>query len=378
MKNTSLLLISIILFSCTGKKESNLSQNKLYEIFQASIDSVFNVNPDAKGILVHIESPCNNISWSGASGYSDYDEKQIIDVDQPALIASCIKTYVSATILRLVEMEKIQLNQPIKSLLTENTQIIFQEDGYQLDSIKVFHLLSHTSGIEDYANDSYIEYITENSNHRWSRNEQLELAIDVGDPLGKSGEVFCYADANYLLLTEIIEGLTDHPFYIAMRELLRYDELGLNNTWFPTLEETPENIPLLAHQYWGKHAWDSYNFDISFDLYGGGGIACNTADLANFSYNLFNLSIVRDSVVFKQIFTQDTLNESYYLGLAKYEYNGTEGFGHGGFWGTVVVFFPKLKASIAVYVLEKDKEFLTGEIMELMVKSMNNNIIREK
>ena len=63
---------------------------------------------------------------------------------------------------------------------------------------------------------------------------------------------------------------------------------------------------------------------------------------------------------------------NYHLGLSEDEYNGIKGFGHGGFWGTVVMYFPKLKTSIAVFVLEKDKEFLTREILEKMVKLMND------
>jgi len=376
MKNTSLLLILVLLSACTQKRDSNLSYGKLQGRFQETIDSIYTANPDIKGIMVHVESPSYDISWSGASGYSDYHKKQILKADQPALIASCIKTYVTATILRLVEMGKIQLEQPVKCLLTENTRKLFQDDGYQLDSIKVYQLMSHTSGIKDYANDSYIEYITKNPEHRWTRNEQLQRTVNVGEPLGKPGAVFSYADANYLLLTEIIEGLCDKPFYLIMRELLRYKELGLDDTWFPTLEETPRKVKPLVHQYWGRYDWDSYKIDISWDLYGGGGIACNTEDLAKFSYNLFNSAIVKDTAVlklfFKEISTQDSLPNQYHLGLSEDQYSGIEGYGHGGFWGTVVMYFPKLEASIAVYVLEKDKEFLTRDILEQMVKLMND------
>ena len=165
------LLIAVILVSCSEKKKTDY----LLVNFQQSIDSIYNANLDAKGIMVHVESPSKNISWSGASGYSDYNKKQILEADQPALIASNIKTYVSSTILRLVEMSKIRLNQPIKYLLTENTQKLFIDDGYELDSIKVFHLMSHTSGIEDYANEAYLEIIDANPKHRWTRNEQLQF-----------------------------------------------------------------------------------------------------------------------------------------------------------------------------------------------------------
>ncbi len=360
MKKIIVLLFYLIVVSVSA-------QDKYQEV----LDSIYNANQDAKGIMVHLESPSMHISWSGASGYSDFNKKLALEADQPALIASNIKTYVSATILRLVEMNKIELNQSIKSLLTEKTVELFSNDGYDLDSIKVVHLLSHTSGISCYWDDAYIEFVNKNPKYRWTRNEQLELAVTVGNPLRKPEETFEYADVNYLFLTEIIEVATEKPFYKAMRELLRFKELDLNNTWFPTLEETPKGVKPLVHQYYEKYNWDSYDLDPSWDLYGGGGIACNTRDLAYFSYNLFNSNIVKDTTILNLIFTkvstQDTTQNNYRLGLNEFEYSGIKGFGHGGFWGTVVVYFPKLNTTIAVFVLEKGKSSLTSSVIKQMV-----------
>ncbi len=368
MKKTILFLFLLILLSsCTRNK----NKKDLYTYFQESIDSIYNANHDAKGIMVHIESPNNDISWSGASGYSYFTNKKVIEADQPALIASNTKTYVSAAILRLVEMEKIKLNQTIKNILTQKTKALFISDGYDLDSIKVVNLMSHTSGIYDYWDDKYVDFVNANKKHRWTRDEQFQLAITVGDPIAKAGETFSYADINYLLLTEIIEVITNKPFYKAIRELLRYKELGLNNTWFVTLEKIPNDSKPLVHQYFEKYNWDSYNLDPSWDLYGGGGIASNTCDLARFYYDLFNMKIVKNTSVLNQIFThivtQDTVQNHYHLGLSEYEYNGIKGFGHDGYWGTVAVYFPKLKTSIAVFVLEKEKSYLSRKIIEQII-----------
>ena len=60
-------------------------------------------NPDAVGILVHIEAPEKNISWTAAVGYSDKKTKQAINAHQPALIASNTKTYMAVAIVKLVE-----------------------------------------------------------------------------------------------------------------------------------------------------------------------------------------------------------------------------------------------------------------------------------
>lgn len=343
--------------------------------FQAIIDSIYASNQTSLGIMVSVESPERNISWSGAVDHINKAANTELEPDQPALIASNTKTYVSATILRLVENGELSIDQPIKDLLTPKTRNLFMKGGYNLDSIRVKHLLSHTSGIANYGNQDYLDAINENKKHRWTRDEQLELTIKVGPPLGKPETVFRYSDANYLLLTEIIESITEKPFYTAMRELLRYESLGIHNTWFPTLEDKPEGTKSLVHQYWSKYNWDSNELDISVDLYGGGGIASTTQDLASFTYKLFNNEIIKDSTILNLIYTEIPTKDSepshYYFGLSSYTYNGLLAYGHGGFWGTRVVYLPELKTSIAVYVLEKDKGGLINEIIEEIIGLLN-------
>lgn len=342
---------------------------------QSFMDSLYSANPTSVGMLVHIETP--DLSWSGASGlpYKEADTK--LEPDQPFLIASNIKTYVSATILRLVEQGKLSIDSPIKKLLTAKTRKLFQGGGYDLGAINIKHLLSHTSGIQDYANQAYIDFIDTNKQYRWTRDEQLALTIKTGPPLGAPGVTFNYADANYLLATEIIEGLTGKPFYTAMRELLRYETLSISDTWFPTLEEKPEDTKTLVHQYWGDYGWDSHDIDVSVDLYGGGGIACTADDLARFMYALFNYEVVRDTTAFNLIYTavptQDTDPGNYRLGIWVYEHEGVTGYGHSGFWGTIAFWFPELQAALSVCVLEKDQGDLHNVITEEVIRLLNDN-----
>lgn len=357
-----LLLIGIIFLNV------RLEAQPVEKRLQTLIDSVYAANPSSVGIMVHLEAPEKGISWSGASGYPSKETKINLEPDQPALIASNIKTYVSATILRLVEQGKLSINQSIDQLLSDKTKMLFEGGGYQLDLIEVKHLLSHTSGIQDYANQDYIDFIDNNKTYRWTRDEQLELTIKTGPPLGKPGTTFNYADANYLLLTEIIEQITGKSFYSAMHDLLRYQSLGLNDTWFPTLEEKPTETKTLVHQYWDAYDWDSYDIDVSVDLYGGGGIASTTSDLAIFFDRLFNYEIVRDTTVFNLIYTEvptmDPEPSYYYLGISSYEYQGLKAYGHSGFWGSIALHFPEIETSLAVFVLVSDKSGLNQAIID--------------
>jgi D-alanyl-D-alanine carboxypeptidase len=268
-------------------------------------------------------------------------------------------------------MEKLSTDQSIGKLLTKKTRKLFESGGYDLQAIEIKHLLSHTSGIQDYADDDYIDFIDSNKTYRWTRDEQLERTLERGGPLGPPGSTYSYTDANYLLLTEIIEGITGSPFYTSMRELLKYGELELNDTWMPTLEEKPEGTKSLVHQYWDEMGWDSYDIDVSTDLYGGGGIACPPKDMARFYWSLFNGRIVQDTAVLNLIFTvvptADAKSAHYYFGLSPYEIHGLAGYGHGGFWGTVAVYFPELNASIAVCTLERSMRMVRNALMDRVV-----------
>lgn len=353
------------------ERDSNVG-NSAY--FQSTLDSIYAAHPEAIGIMAHVESPDRQISWSGAAGYSELATKQELLPNQPALIASSIKTYIAAAILRLQEQHMLTIEDDIGAHLSKATYALFEADGYDFDSIKIKHLLSHTSGIQDYADDAYLDRVDQNPTYRWTRDEQLQLTTQVGDPLGKPEQTFSYADANFLLATEIIEQVTDQPFYTAMRALLKYDSLNLDHTWFPTLEDKPAGTSPRVHQYWTERNWDSNDHDISWDLYGGGGIATTTEELARFSHNLFTGNIIEDPETLNLIFTNIPTTEGgtidYFLGLSGSEIDGLTAYGHGGFWGTTVLFFPDLDTSISVFILDRSNRELQTSVLEELVKAL--------
>ncbi|EDP71218.1 D-alanyl-D-alanine carboxypeptidase [Flavobacteriales bacterium ALC-1] len=375
-KATLSILVILLFFSCKEEKKTPTIEKDKTEIFQSILDSIYNQNKDAVGLMVHIEAPDKNVSWSGAVGITDKKTKAPLSKDHPVLIASNTKTYVSATILRLLEESQLDLNQAIDTLIFEKTNNLLKADGYKTSQIKVAQLLNHTSGIHDYATtDAYMEMIKKDPKHRYTRNEQINLAMTLGSPLGEAGDVFTYADVNYLLLTEIIESITSKPFYKSIRDLINYDKLGMQTTWFSTLEDYPANVKPLAHQYWTSEGLDSYEIDHSFDLFGGGGIASTSRDLAVFCQSLFTNQIFEKSKTLDLIYTKanpkQPMEGNYYLGLSSIDIDGIKGFGHGGFWGTAVNYFPELNVSIAIFVLDRDKRALRLDINKEMLKAIS-------
>lgn len=320
--------------------------------------------------MIHIESPDQDISWSYATGVSDKHSEKKITADQPALIASNTKTFVAVAILKLVEFNWIKLEQPIEHLIYPNTKEQLQANGYHPNEITVIQLLSHTSGIDDYVNDAYFDFVNTHRNYRWTRDKQITLGMKVGKPLAMPGDTFRYADINFLLLTEIIERFKGKPFDQSISTLIDFKSLGMNSTWFYGLQKVPKKSTPLVHQYWNKYSWDSYDLNPSWDLFGGGGMASTTKDLAIFFRQLFTGHIIRNPLLLSQVYADVhcKTKTNYCLGIRKISMLGSEAYYHGGFWGTDAIYFPELRAAISIFILEKSERDLSADLCKEVLR----------
>jgi len=177
-------------------------------------------------------------------------------------------------------------------------------------------------------------------------------------PLFEAGEKFSYGDINYLLLTEIIESETKQPFYISMRELLKFDELNIKHTWFKNLEQSPKGTKAMAHQYAAKYDWDSYNLNPSWDLYGGGGLASTAKEAALFYQYPMHTYVLPEET------------SKYCLGMFRFNFT-TDLFYHGGWWGTDVAYSPEANATVAMFTLEKEKRGVFAKFSRELLESLS-------
>ena len=363
IKNTLILffLLSILFYRCEQK---NSVENEL----QTLLDSTLKKYPKAVGIILSIEAPNIGFSWSGATGYSNRETKTQIQIDQPGNIASITKLYLSVTIFRLIEEGKLRLDQPIAEVIPERTKLLLVNNGYQPDSIQIDHLLSHKGGLPGIETPKWKEKESTDQQYRWTRDEQLRDAITIN----KRGEIaseWSYSDVNYLILSEIIEEVSGTSFYLAVRDLLKLDDLGLKQTWFYTLEKNPEKVKNQIHQYKESRNWAStYDDSPTWGLYGPSGIVSTTKDLANFSKALFNNEIYSNKKTLALMFTdiptsdgkeieyihQDTIQMNYYMGLEEISTSGIHAIGHHGYWGSWMAYFPDDNVHIGLFVLNAD------------------------
>lgn len=348
-KALKLILLSILFF--TNCRTDFQPETKDVLNFQSDLDS--QVNENMPGILVSVISKDKKINWTGASGFSDKENKTLLTANQVFRIASVTKTFVAATILRLWEDGKLKLDDPISKFISEEHAAILKKGEYNPLEITIFHLLTHSSGLSEHTqSEKYkIDYML--TNHIWSRTEQLNDLIKYTKPIGKVGEQFSYSDSGYGLLGEIIENITHQSLGDAIVEQLNLKKLGLCNIYFEDFKGDFSNKRI--HQYLEDK--DTYYINPSLDYYGGGGLLSNTHDLSLFYLYLFENKIFHNKATLTKMLSPVSFPSKqsldYRMGIWKTEIAGMPAYTHTGFWGTQVIYIPQIKTSIAVNYSQK-------------------------
>lgn len=370
----ALVVAASAVVSCGPGPEAPL--RSIGEDLQGIVSGAVAGHEDDFGAALHVDAPALGLSWEGAAGVAVPATGERMSAAMPVLVASNTKTFISASILRLQEMGRLELDDPIADHLPDEYVALLRGDGYDPGAITIRHLLTHTSGLFDFADtDIYTEEILADPSHRWTRTEQLESAMEWGDPYGRPGEVYRYCDTGYILLGEILEQVTGQTMPEAVRDLVDYDRLDLDSTWFESLEPRPDGVPEPAHQFWA--GFDVTTIDPSQDLYGGGGLAATVGDLARFFRGVFTgrvfgdpstvdtmLSTVEVQRAGPDYFGSELRVGEYRMGVVVTEVAGYTVYRHGGFFGTAGVFVPDLDLAVGATVNRTE----SGDALDSMVE----------
>ena len=76
-------------------------------------------------------------------------------------------------------------------------------------------------------------------------------------------------------------------------------------------------------------------------------------------------------LIYKKVEVEKPWIHPYYMGIYEESYRELKGYGHGGFWGTKVIYFPKIDTSISVFILERDKKDLQPIIINRIIDVIN-------
>jgi D-alanyl-D-alanine carboxypeptidase len=286
--------------------------------------------------------------------------------DEGFRIASITKPYVAATVFRLAEADRVDLDAPITRWLPQAWTEQLERDGYQPGRITVRHLLSHTAGLADHAQTlQFLKEITGNPQQEWTRARDLARLVEWTDPLGAPGEKFAYSDTGYVLLGGIVEEVTGQDLPDAVRTQLAFDRLGLEHTWWERYDD-PHGRGRAHQSFQGA---DTYAWNPSMDLYGGGGLVASAADVATFFDALLDGRVFHKPETLAQMLSREGIpaDSPYRFGLFVYD-QAANSIGHSGFWGTLVMREPVSGRTISGAVTDREDFPAMKAMMETYVR----------
>jgi len=370
-----LLLLILSGFSCQHNVGTNPDLSQAEATFQQLLEeAVYSSFESVPGVSMTVTVPDLDINWTGATGFDSKKKTQELKATQPFRIASATKTFVGAAILRLHEMGKLSIDDPIADYISETHITLLKKGGYAPDSITVRHCLNHTSGLYDYAlgGKTYLEMAAKDSKKRWTRTEQIKLAMESGNRKGNPGEKYSYGDTGYILLGEAIEVLTDTTLAFGLRNLLGFDQLKMTSTWLESLEPAPKGLEDFVHRYLRGN--DYTDWDPSIDLYGGGGLVSTTVDLNVFLQSLFNHQVFKNENTLKLMLEKpvyaatylpddDERFKDYRQGLWEISIYGQKAYMHGGIWGTLMLHVPEMNCTVTI-------NYTHGKVDRLLKKTL--------
>ncbi len=198
-------------------------------------------------------------------GWKDVKSKTLHDSSSIFQIGSITKQFTAAVVLKLQEEGKLSVSDPINK---------FIPDYPNGDKITLFHLLTHTSGIDKYTK-SFAPYKL--IIKKTVRKKRI-LNTFEDEPLEcEPGTQFRYSSSNYYLLGIIIEKVTGKSYEQVVRETI-FTPLQMTHSGFDFRNlSSPFKATGYSVFYKGRQT-EAADLD-STVLYSAGGIYSTAADL---------------------------------------------------------------------------------------------------
>lgn len=281
----------------------------------------------------------NNILLEKYTGYTDINSKIPITFTTPMHIASVSKILTSLAILKLVEAQKLTLDQKVNTLLP----------SFPYSKTSVKDLLSHRSGLPNYA------YLVEDPKV-WNKNRELTnldvlqiLATFKPKLLSEPDTHFSYSNTNFALLALIVEKITKNKFPEALDKMI-FKPLGMNHSY--VFQKKDSVIATPSYYANGK----PYKFDHLDLIYGDKNVYTTPEDLFRLSQAMYAPNFLRKDLL-KLMFTPNNNEKegirNYGLGMRMMIFgNGKKVTYHNGWWhGSNAVFVHLLDEKITIIAI---------------------------
>jgi D-alanyl-D-alanine carboxypeptidase len=337
-------------------------------------------------IHIYVENEKTNFIYHKAFGFINEDRTVVAQKQDLFKIASTSKTITAAVVMQMYEEGKFDLNDKIYQYLADNVFVNF--DSLHLfagksygKSITIAQTLSHTSGLADLfqEDNQFREYELNNLQKKWAPKSLFECYYSLGYNkkarfIPGSKDMFSYSDVNYFLLGLLIEKVSKNTYEKEVRKRILIP-LEMSDTYFEYREtKTPANK--MVETFLGDINI-SQNMNTSFD-WAGGGYVSSTLDLKKFIKGLMTNKLFRKPLTLPKMINdyggkgaQRQIAAGYGYGIEVLKINGTTYYGHGGYWGTNMVYSPEKKITACSFVGQSENFSKTNKMFDEVLKKVD-------
>lgn len=338
------IFLLVALLSCKNDTEKQLAENynpidsieknnspkplfnelpqKYMEQKSYLVENFFNEHIDNKkdfngGFLV---AKNGQIIFEKYQGKANFSTNEDITENTALHIASVGKVLTATAIFKLIDAQKLTLDQKIKTVLP----------NFPYAQITIRMLLNHRSGLAQYSKFSEPDNI-------WGKKkillnaDILNLLATKNIPLDfKPNTKFAYCNTNYAILALVIESLTLQTFPEAMQSLV-FKPLQMNDSFVFDFDKDKDRV---SQNY--KSTKEKIPYDQLDAVYGDKNIYSTPQDLLKFDLATYKPDFISEDLkkeIYKGYSYEKKGIKNYGLGirLRKWE-TGQEVFYHNGWW----------------------------------------------
>jgi len=212
-------------------KASDLSENQWVDQVKGLFERLGQKGVFSGSLLL---AKGDQILLSGATGEASKRFHVPNRVDTKFNLGSMNKMFTSVAVMQLAEKGKLSTQDPISKYLDESWL-----PKKMTDKIKVHHLLSHTSGLGSYFNDTY-----------WKTSRMQFRKLSDYKPLVKDeklafepGKRFRYSNTGMFLLGVVIEKASGMDYFDYIRKHI-YQPAGMKNSDCYEMDYPVENLAI--------------------------------------------------------------------------------------------------------------------------------------
>ncbi|MFJ5715551.1 serine hydrolase domain-containing protein [Neobacillus sp. NPDC093127] len=322
-----------------SEKEKAALAQKNEEMLQQKIREYLNTN-SLSGTIAVVRG--KHILFNEGTGYANIEKKSLNTASTTYPIGSITKIFVSTSIMMLQERQLLNIQDPVSKYIPNFP------NG---DKIKLYHLLTHTSGIRS---------------PNWQKSDKTPLnliqEIEKAPIKFQPGEKWDYLDANYMILGYIVEKTSGTSLHQFIQENI-FNKIPLKETGFVTHENS---VPYSSMGYMKKDDIERPTNSLNaYTLFGCGDIYTTAYDMAHFDQALLNGELISKNSLLEMT-TPSGTHAKYALGIYNdFDKNYYFSIGVLGGWYSMHAYYKdKEHTQIVILMNSRTKTTEIGNIMK--------------